>query len=108
MTDNEIIKALECCSSDDANCDDCPANKYCTNDDFCLTGAILDLIKRQQAEIERLKRYNTDVAYKHYNDGIKEFAERLKKRLDRKYTIYGREYVLRHMRELIKEMTEGV
>ena len=91
MTDNEIIKALECCSSDDANCDDCPANKYCTNDDFCLTGAILDLIKRQKAEIERLKtaesfernvtklfdRYKTHIKA----EAVKEFAERYERYL---------------------------
>ena len=40
-------------------------------------------------------------------EAIKEFAEVLKKRLSRKYTIYGREYVLRHIREVVKEMTEG-
>ena len=34
--------------------------------------------KDMQAKIERLQKYNTDVAFKHYNDGIKEFAERLK------------------------------
>ena len=37
-------------------------------------------------------------------EAVKEFAERLKKRLDRKHTVYGREYVLRHLRELAKEM----
>jgi hypothetical protein len=35
-------------------------------------------IEQLKAENERLQKYNTDVAYKHYNDGIKEFAERLK------------------------------
>lgn len=41
-----------------------------------------------------------------YVRGVEDFAERLKNRLERKYTIYGREYVLRHLRELVKEMTE--
>ena len=36
--------------------------------------------RKQKAEIERLQKYNTDVAFKHYNDGVKEFAERLKKK----------------------------
>ena len=51
MTDNEIIKALECCKKDD--CDNCPndfGNCYAN-----LSGYSLDLINRQKAEIERLK-----------------------------------------------------
>lgn len=44
-------------------------------------------------------------AYKNgYEAGVKEFAERLRKRLERKYTIYGREYVLRHIREAKDEL----
>lgn len=51
MTDNEIIKALECCKKDD--CDNCPndfGNCYAN-----LSGYALDLINQQKAEIERLK-----------------------------------------------------
>jgi hypothetical protein len=33
----------------------------------------------KRAEIERLQKYNTNVAFKHHRDGMKEFAERLKK-----------------------------
>ena len=59
MTDNEIIKALECCT-DDSNgvtrCERCP---YQTTDlDYCIDDLLeqaLDLINRQQAEIERLQ-----------------------------------------------------
>ena len=50
MTDNEIIKALECCSKDD--CDNCPnsfANCYSN-----LAGHALDLIKRYKAENSNL------------------------------------------------------
>ncbi len=50
MTDNEIIKALECCEKDD--CDNCPndfGNCYAN-----LAGYALDLINRQKAEIEAL------------------------------------------------------
>lgn len=93
----------------------------------------LQITEKQQAEIERLKdeirkfeRYpvivgvgnNCLVLTKSLDDyeafignvsaeAYKEFAERLKKRLERKYSMYGREYVLRHIRELVKEMTEG-
>ena len=56
MTDNEIIKALECCASVDDGClTDCPLYD---GDDSCfstLLKPILDLINRQQAEIERLQ-----------------------------------------------------
>ena len=52
MTDNEIIKALECCN--DCDCKGCP----CNSDSECKgidDAEILDLIKRQQAEIEELQ-----------------------------------------------------
>ena len=54
MTDNEIIKALECCFINN-NCTGCPLQSPPTEE--CLKVACssaLDLIKRQQAEIERL------------------------------------------------------
>lgn len=79
MTDNEIIKALECCKSSVASCEECPMyveGVLCHG--YELNKKALDLITSQQAEIERLKKYNTEVAYKHYNDGIKEFADRVK------------------------------
>ena len=86
MTDNEIIKGLECCRG--VGCKSCPFN---VNNAICISYLIedvLDLINRQKGEIERLKKYNTDVAFKHYNDGkaeaIKEFAERLKQELQEK------------------------
>lgn len=52
MTDNEIIKALECCKKDD--CDNCPndfGNCYAN-----LSGYSLELINRQQEEIDRLRK----------------------------------------------------
>ena len=56
MTDNEIIKALECCASN--SCDGCPIDELkllgtgnCIS--IILTEA-LDYINRQKAEIERL------------------------------------------------------
>lgn len=89
MTDNEIIKALECCKRDDCDC--CPndfGNCYSN-----LAGYSLDLINRQQAEIERLEKdskrlkkvqMQLDDAMKMYStikaEAVKEFAERLKER----------------------------
>ena len=60
MTDNEIIKALECCSYYDV-CLNCPCFSFCGCTPELLESA-LDLINRQKAEIERLNRIlNTDV-----------------------------------------------
>ena len=53
LTDNEIIKALECCVANDTTCDDCP----CCNMNECggfLQKQALDLINRKTAVIERL------------------------------------------------------
>ncbi len=80
MTDEQIIKALECCATDDG--DDCfqcpygnivykPGNGGCVN--RCRKEA-LDLINRQKAEVENeIKEIKSEA--------IKEFAEQLKSRL---------------------------
>lgn len=57
MTDNEIIRALECCASWNMTCRACPyvgifAARQCERN---LSRDAFDLIKRQQAEIERLQ-----------------------------------------------------
>ena len=54
MTDNEIMKALECCETGD--CIHCPRwkNGWISGDCSDLTTLALDLINRQKAEIERL------------------------------------------------------
>lgn len=86
MTDNDIIKALECCSKDDVDCEKCPANCLCDNDNFCFTGAILDLINRQQAEIEQLKRigFADKLFFKRIRiNAVKEFADRLNKEAEK-------------------------
>ena len=58
MTDNEIIKALECCSCWESykSCEDCPENTYdcgCANK---LEKHSLDLINRQKAIIEKSEK----------------------------------------------------
>ena len=52
MTDKEIIKALECCIKH-TECPECPmkGTRNCISE---LNKNALDLINRQQAEIERL------------------------------------------------------
>jgi hypothetical protein len=88
LTDNEIIKALECCAySDDCGNGECPYE----HGQECIRTLMLDalsFINRQKAEIERLnsvykakiESVNLDVKeliqqYRH--EAIKEFAERL-------------------------------
>ena len=53
MRDKNIIKALECCSNAEP-CENCPYQKQCDETD--LAEIALDLINRQQAEIERLRK----------------------------------------------------
>ena len=87
MTDNEIIKALECCAF--GECHDCPFNDMACEVE--LDKYALDLINRQktknaelqhknselEAEIERLEDSNKGVELIK-SEAIKEFAERLK------------------------------
>ena len=57
LTDNEIIKALECCCKNN-NCEGCPLD-YLTFSSQCASELIiksLDLINRQNSEIERLQK----------------------------------------------------
>ena len=65
MTDNEIIKALECCSKypEEQDCSECPLNSRGADClDFELGKFVLDLINRQKEEIERLKTENKDIS----------------------------------------------
>ena len=94
MTDNEIIKALECCSSPKVNaCDDCPFHKRCYENNEWLEKQAIDLINRQKAEIERLTvpkelidddfcgvvcEFAEELIEKAKAEVVKEFAERLK------------------------------
>lgn len=58
MTDNEIIKALECCLTRwSGNCEEkkCPFVTECEHDLDSLERHALALINRQKAEIEALK-----------------------------------------------------
>ena len=86
MTDKEIIKALECCTTKGAKCSDCPAFKKVDRSDCkrYFRGAI-DLITRQKAENDRLETENeilsrnADTAFQ---DGLNEaqdlYAEQVK------------------------------
>ena len=62
MTDNEIVKALECCKDDDTCPEECPyfsleweGGKDCLDIQDGIIPKAYDLITRQKAEIERYK-----------------------------------------------------
>ena len=125
MTDNEIIKALECClsSNDLMACWKCPAVKL----DICCDGStkisngivnsVLDLINRQEAEIERLTKANERFAeeFDSYYASVKrkaykEFSEELRQLYD-EYDDYDDIYAHRIRDDidfLVAEMTEDV
>lgn len=71
-TDEEIIELLKAYA--ETQCNKCAIRdlrRFCGS---CYINAIKqapDLISRQKAEIERLQKHNTEVAFKHYNDGKK-------------------------------------
>ena len=70
MTDNEIIKALECCNVFDSCPDECPFHSKdfskklnCLDEKEGIMAKTLDLINRQKAEIERLQKANGLLKY---------------------------------------------
>ena len=60
MTDNEIIKALECCYTTGTSCEECPMYNFDECNDVLMAKYVRDLIKRQQAEIEKLRKNDFD------------------------------------------------
>ena len=95
MTDEQIIKALECCIAQEncekVSCEICPYDRVYDCKEVMLQNT-LDLIYRQKAEIEKLGNQNTillkskckkiNAATKVIkSEAIKEFAERLKEEL---------------------------
>lgn len=118
MTDNEIIKALECCKA--TSCSICPCFKnnlgivLCQSD---LTNSALNLINRQKTEIDKLKIEICALSekritfperlkiVKHAREhAIKEFAEKLKKEVD---FVDTTRKLKQTINDLVKEMTEG-
>ena len=124
MNDKEIIKALECCIEDE-DCTHCPSIKempYCSND--IMMGA-LNLIKRQQAEIEKLKNeiQTTKDAYIMLqtkneiikSEAVKEFEDRLKNKIKIECNPYCKptcDYgtgieIMRYIDNLVKEIVDN-
>lgn len=128
FTDEEVMRALECLTGEPKLCRGCPydgTEHYPFCREHCAKDA-LDLINRQRAEIERLKKDNeyilmqhkfqrrpsgdcwNDVIEKAKTEAIKEFAERLASKVNcipqHHFTLAQ---VLYDIDTLVKEMTEG-
>lgn len=75
MTDNEIIKALECCSCETIMyCEDqCPFYKKCIKDEP-LSRYALDIINRQNDKV---------IAYRYYYENILKDLERAHAEIER-------------------------
>ena len=107
-TDEQIKKALECCSKGvyKDGCTLCPFfHENCTDDEKMLK-SVLDLINRLEAENAKLKEKNrlacqcTPKAIRRTRtEAIKEFAERLKKELS-----FGKYIQPDQIDNLVKEM----
>lgn len=129
MTDNEIIKALECCSS----------NQHCwlcvlkDREDDCyeILKYALDLINRQKAEIEKLQvstmvceqreliiensklvslNWENQLVAGIKSEAIKEFAERLTNKAELiRVTAFNSKWAIsdEDIDNLVKEMTES-
>lgn len=117
MTDNEIIKALECCGDPYSVCAECPIK----DDHGCneqLANYALDLINRQQAEIEKLKKeiQITKDAYTMLqtkneiikSEAVKEFAERLKEMATQGFWETDAYVGVEQIDSLVKEMVGNI
>ena len=112
MTDNEIIKTLECCTYQHGRCTSCPLYaEVVTGCQSTLFDNALYLINRQKAEIEELKKgFTADADFfaseydsKIKSEAIKDFAKELKNC----FAISG-DYldIINIIDNLVKEMTE--
>lgn len=131
MTDEQIIKGFERCFTlgfDKSTYYECPfytATAKCTED---LRDSVLALINRQKTEIESLKQiidendkeilklqkriifWREDLNYqpeKIKSEAIKEFAERLKSKLQWDCEFSNKLVFENDIDNLVKEMTEG-
>lgn len=115
MTDNEIIKALECCARLNRKCNECPllndgaVSEHCVSVIRCEA---LDLIKRQRAKIEELSEVLSDHIRMEYAkiraEAITEFAERLKSEaVEARCCTFLTVVCVSDINSILAEMTEG-
>lgn len=100
MTDNEIIKALECCSSR-KNCEEnCPYFELKENFFECVlvsTSDAIDLIRRQKEKIdslEKIQQSNSSTYYKLqcYSTELQAKIDRLKEISTKRFNEFATEY----------------
>lgn len=107
MTDNEIIKALECCLEDIANCDNCPYEHYCSIHQNNMLKDTLSLINRQQAEIEKINNHIHEVTKTIKSEAINSFAKKLKAQIKSYEDVFdclSPNVINRDIDNLVKEM----
>lgn len=114
MSDNDIIKALECCVGKSLKrylCMKCPLRDRDCYGGALLMPAVLELINRQKAEIEESRGIvytcRTDALKSIRTEAVKEFAERLKDAVDKPREIDGEDidFIIDIIDSLVKEMT---
>ena len=107
LTYNEIIKALECCTSRDCS-DNVESTRDCPlkNDEHCactLPQYALNLINRQKTEIERLTKANEIFAGRNTLDKIDEILELKSKGYTIRYIAKKVGYCERHIYRILKQ-----
>lgn len=120
-TDEEIVRALECCLCDNSECLQCQNKELCRIERDELAVKTLDLINRKMEEIERLKSANdekfrqwdilTEKTKQHYADlyneakdivkaeAYKEFAKEVSEEIKKAYNNNSdilREHLIKH------------
>lgn len=115
MTETEILKAAECCKSE--NCFVCPlsSNRFESECKDIFLGAVVDLINRKNAEIDganELVSVAIDVQ-NNFHEKIEEQEaanERLNKEVDRlsQVVLYHEGQIAEAKAEVIKEFAEKV
>ena len=111
MTDDEIIKYMQCVIGNEVSCSECTYQKVLPFPScrmMCTKNA-LDLINRQKAENERLKAQHREICIGMKvlkNKAIKEFAKRLKDKLQWDVEFDNKLVFESDIDNLVKEMTE--
>lgn len=113
MTDNEIIKALECCSKPviEECCLECPYHLGGQENCHKLLGDIIDLINRKQAEIKEWQRTavlnaNEIIKLQAKNERLKYQVNRLKNYDERRDIALHSMLIANAKSEAIKEFAE--
>ena len=122
MTDEQIIKALECCYRKGTPCRDCPFNEFEDCNDVLMADYVFNLINRQQEEIDNLREHLKRVCAERdarictnnfiKSEAVKEFANILKNKIQTECNPYGKptfDYdtsiaIMHYIDKLVEEM----